>query len=333
MEKKGIVQNKSQTERLTFYADIGKYFSPDGEFDETAFRIMLREILGNMNRGKESADYPETMNEWMSSYLTEIIDYLHEKGLSTAAFMLIKTAIDEAEQFGLDNLSIPAVQIKQLMNNLPSQTKKDDRKKSNSDDMKRKIFDAAVEVFGSKGYHRSTIDDIVTLSGVGKGSVYRHFKSKEELLSKLLTEKYDEITAALNRIFLQEVDILSQIQEMIKTWLQFIETNHVVYRLIQVEAINPNMQGPMMFYDYIVSHLPMLKERIIALNKEEKIKVTNFYTVFYGILGFIDGVAHKWYRQNMSYPLTDELPIILEVIFNGFVIERKSGKQFYTPGE
>ncbi len=326
MENKGTVQNKSQEERLSFYAEIGKYFSPDGGFDENAFREKFRSTLAGMLSSGSSV----SPSEWTSGYLTEVINYLLEKGLSDAAFMLIKAAVDEAERYGLKNVSIPASQIRQFVQSLPQHPKKDDRKKTSSDEMKRKIFDAAVEVFGSKGYHGATIDDIVALSGVGKGSVYRNFRSKEELLSRLLSEKYDEISATLNSIFQKDIDVLEQIQEMIKTWLLFIEKNHVVYRLIQVEAINPK-SGNLMFYDYVVSHLPMLKERIIALNKEKKIKVTNFYTVFYGILGFIDGVAHKWYRYNMSYPLSDELPIILEVIFNGFVTEANEGKKFYKP--
>jgi len=331
LEKPGSVQNKSQKDRLTFYAAIGNYFSPDGKFDESAFRIMIREELGGMERAENDNRTEEILSEWISSYLSEVIDYLLEKGLSDAAFNLIKAAIDEAQNFGLKNLSIPAAQMKHLMKKIPDGQKKEERKKASSDDMKRKIFDAAVEVFGSKGYHKATIDDIVALSGVGKGSVYRNFKSKEDLLSNLLAEKYEEIAETLNRIFLKDMDVLQQIQEMIKTWLLFIESNHVVYRLLQVEAINPNQSGNLKFYDYIVNNLPMLKERIIALNKEKKIKVTNFYTVFYGILGFVDGVAHKWYRYNMSYPLSDELPVILEVIFNGFVMEPESGKQFYTP--
>jgi len=327
MENKNIIKNKTQNERLIFYAEMGNFFSPDGQFDESSFRMMLREILGTMKQ-KGNSTFPEKLNYWLSSYLAEVIEYLLEKGLADATFRLIKAAIEEAEHYGLKNLSIPAEQMKHLMEKVPTPPKKEERKKTSSDEMRRKIFEAAVEVFGSKGYHRATIDDIVALSGVGKGSVYRYFKSKEDLLSELLVEKYNEIAGTMNRLFARDMDILRQIQEMIKTWLEFIESNHVVYRLIQVEA---DAKDTKMFYDYVINHLPMLKERIISLNREKKIKTTNFYTVFYGILGFVDGVVQKWYRHNMSYPLKDELPVILEVIFNGFVGETKTGKHFYIP--
>jgi hypothetical protein len=78
----------------------------------------------------------------------------------------------------------------------------------------------------------------------------------------------------------------------------------------------------------MASHLPIIKERIIALNYEKKVKTTNFYTVFYGLLGFIDGVVHKWFRSGMAYSLRSEIPVILEVIFNGFVGKEGRQKQF-----
>ena len=51
------------------------------------------------------------------------------------------------------------------------------------------------------------------------------------------------------------------------------------------------------------------------------------------ILGFIDGVVHKWFRRGMDYPLSDETPVILEVLFNGFVGEKTTSRLFFEPGE
>ena len=130
------------------------------------------------------------------------------------------------------------------------------------------------------------------------------------------------------QIFSNDKNVIKQIVEMIEVWVDFIENNHVVYRLIQVEAISKKAGEKNMFYDFFITQLPMFKEKIIDINNEKRLKTTSFYTVFYGILGFIDGVVHKWLRQGMSYSLKDEIPLILEVLFNGFVGERSSGEMF-----
>lgn len=120
---------------------------------------------------------------------------------------------------------------------------------------------------------------------------------------------------------------------MIEFWVGFIEDNPELYRLIQSEAIFQRSSEKIMFYDYMISHLPMFKERIVALNREKKLKTTSFYTTFYGILGFIDGVAQKWFRCQREYPLKDEIPVILEVLFNGFVGEQVTRRHFFSPAE
>lgn len=317
MEKKSLVEKRSRGERLQFYAEIGNYFSPDGKFDESAFRTMLHETLEKISSEENGSGSIENLNVWMSSYLEEIIDYLLSKGLTSETFILVRTAIEEAEKYGIKNLTIAAVQMKHLMDKIPEAPKREERKKTSSDEMQKKIFDAAVSLFGSKGYHRTTIDEIVILSGVGKGSFYRYFKSKDELLAKLIKGSFKRISYDINRILSDDTGILQQIETIIKTWLEFIEANHVVYRIIRLEGINPEISTPQMFFDYIIKHLPMLKERVIALDKKKELRIADFYTVFYGVMGFIEGVAHKWYHNNMSYPLSDELPVILDVLLNG----------------
>ena len=50
----------------------------------------------------------------------------------------------------------------------------------------RKIFDAAVRFFVSKGYFATSVEEIATAAGLTKGAVYFYFESKEELLLRLL---------------------------------------------------------------------------------------------------------------------------------------------------
>lgn len=326
MEKRTASDEKRGTKLSNFF-EISTYFSTDGEFNEESLRMTIRDMLSILKNelGEERIG---DINEEMSNYLFNITKYMLEKGFSGPALKILNTANDEFEKLGMYDIRIPAAQVKQLLESSAQPHRSDDKMKSYTA-MRKKIFNAAIEVFSKKGYHPATIDEIAALSGIGKGTVYRNFKSKEDLLDQLLIEKYKEIIDSMSQTFAKDTDILEQIQEVIVNWVNFIEKNPVVYRLIQDQAITQNISGGKMFYDYFVTHLPLIKERIIALNKDQKIKTTSFYTVYYGILGFIDGVAHKWFRNGMSYPLKKEIPIILEVIFNGFVGEGKTGKRFY----
>ncbi|WP_235782114.1 TetR/AcrR family transcriptional regulator [Paenibacillus senegalensis] len=53
---------------------------------------------------------------------------------------------------------------------------------------KRKVAEAARELFALKGYTATSIEDIVAETGSSKGNIYYHFKSKEGLFLYLLDE-------------------------------------------------------------------------------------------------------------------------------------------------
>ena len=53
--------------------------------------------------------------------------------------------------------------------------------------VKRRIVDAAWELFYEKGYDDTTVDDIIRLSETSKGSFYYYFSGKDALLDTLST--------------------------------------------------------------------------------------------------------------------------------------------------
>lgn len=65
---------------------------------------------------------------------------------------------------------------------------------------KRKILIAAMKLFSKTSFHQTSMQQIADVCGVSKGSLYTHFKSKEELLSDIFIYYYqllnDQIAAS-----------------------------------------------------------------------------------------------------------------------------------------
>lgn len=59
------------------------------------------------------------------------------------------------------------------------------------------ILSAAIEVFHEKGFSNTSIQDIANRAGIGKGTIYEYFKSKEELFINSI--KFD-IMSIVSRI-------------------------------------------------------------------------------------------------------------------------------------
>ncbi len=50
---------------------------------------------------------------------------------------------------------------------------------------RQQVLDAALKLFAERGFHGATVPDIADTAGVGAGTVYRHFESKEALVNAL----------------------------------------------------------------------------------------------------------------------------------------------------
>ena len=61
------------------------------------------------------------------------------------------------------------------------------------------ILQAALKLFVEKGIDGTTIRDIAQEAGVGEGTLYRHFKSKEEMAWQLFYQNLKQFTRELRR--------------------------------------------------------------------------------------------------------------------------------------
>jgi AcrR family transcriptional regulator len=64
-------------------------------------------------------------------------------------------------------------------------------------DRRRKILDSAIRVFARQGYHNCRVSDIADEAGVAYGLVYHYFKSKDQVLNELFTERWSLLLAAI----------------------------------------------------------------------------------------------------------------------------------------
>jgi AcrR family transcriptional regulator len=71
---------------------------------------------------------------------------------------------------------------------------------SAAEDTRRRILDAATELFNQRGYAGTSIRDIAERLGMTKGALYYHFASKDDLLQAMVTPLVEAIATFLGTV-------------------------------------------------------------------------------------------------------------------------------------
>ncbi len=67
-------------------------------------------------------------------------------------------------------------------------------------EIRRKLIDAAVELFIEKGFSSATMREISTGAGFGTATIYNYFPNKEKILYAYFYEKQQEVNQSLDKI-------------------------------------------------------------------------------------------------------------------------------------
>ncbi len=98
---------------------------------------------------------------------------------------------------------------------------------------RQQILDAALICFAEKGYHETTVDDIVRASSLSKGSIYWHFDTKEsiflglfDLFNEAIFESWshvesDHVIDDIRRFGEIALDKLLEVRPLLSAWTEF----------------------------------------------------------------------------------------------------------------
>jgi AcrR family transcriptional regulator len=85
-----------------------------------------------------------------------------------------------------------------------------------------KLIESGMKLFATKGYHRTSVQEITSEAGVSKGSFYVYFQSKEEFMLTAYQYFYTQIKEKIERVKLEDLSPRESLAKQITVWLQYI---------------------------------------------------------------------------------------------------------------
>ena len=83
---------------------------------------------------------------------------------------------------------------------------------------KKKLLEIAFEMFLSKGYEETSVDDILNEAQIAKGTYYYYFKSKEQMLEEVIGLMIDSEAESAEKIAASDMSALEKIVGIITSF-------------------------------------------------------------------------------------------------------------------
>jgi AcrR family transcriptional regulator len=113
---------------------------------------------------------------------------------------------------------------------------------------KAQILDTAARVFATYGFANTQVQTIANHVGVGNGTVYRYFPTKEQLFLSAVERGLKELEAEMDAILAQPLDGIELMRQAIRTYLAFFHRRpEMVELFIQERAAFPHHHRPLYF--------------------------------------------------------------------------------------
>jgi AcrR family transcriptional regulator len=100
---------------------------------------------------------------------------------------------------------------------------------------REQILDAAVSVFGKKGFEGANVEDIAQAVGISKGTVYLYFKSKEDIFKAILGER-SMLSKLADLTAVPSASLEETLTQLGKDYLQYMKEELPLVRLVLTDA-------------------------------------------------------------------------------------------------
>ncbi|SMO93617.1 TetR/AcrR family transcriptional regulator [Melghirimyces algeriensis] len=194
-----------------------------------------------------------------------------------------------------------------------------------SQEKTEQIFQAAVEIFAQHGFERSKMDEIARHAGVAKGTIYYHFKSKEELFVALMNNRMEKIKEMLNRCMSDTDDPVKQLRNLLEMMVTYLVQNGTFAKLLISEAWG-SVERQWEFRARIRELVDIIERVIHRGISQERFYPSNESDTSFSIFGAVSVlVLQEVFRDPQTQSISEErisqmVDSIEQMVYQGVVI-------------
>lgn len=183
------------------------------------------------------------------------------------------------------------------------------------------ILVAASRYFAISGYHNADLQILADQIGVGKGTLYRYFKTKEDLFLSTVDRGMHDLHSYIEERTSKESDPIDRLRTAVTSFLAFFDANpEIVELLIQERAEFRDRLQPtyLKHREANIGPWQEMLRQVIAAGRIRKMPVSRITDVLSNLLYGTIFTRH-FNRKKMA--LERQADDILDVVFLGLLDE------------
>jgi TetR/AcrR family fatty acid metabolism transcriptional regulator len=190
--------------------------------------------------------------------------------------------------------------------------------KLSKEDTRSRITKAATKLFAENGYQQTTIAEIAKMVGLAEGSIYEHFRGKEDIL---LTIPDVWVNRAIEELELQLLGIqgaINKLRKFLWWYMHYIESEPLTAKVVFLFLkTNPNFMQTEVYPNVKTFYAYLTKIFEEGRESGELIKDLNPFIARAAFLGTIEHLVIRWLLKGGTYSLFDNLEHTFNLLVEG----------------
>ena len=183
---------------------------------------------------------------------------------------------------------------------------------------------AALDLFSEKGYRNVSMQEIAEKAEFAVGTLYKFFRSKEDLYKALLSEQADTFDEAL-KIAIEESDPeIDKLRNYVKAKGEVFRSNVSVIRLYfaETQGASFNIKAGLDFelrerYGNFLKKLASVFES--GMRRKRFRKIADPYSLAVALDSITNAFLLLWLEDPARHPYPEDPDAILNILFKGLV--------------
>jgi AcrR family transcriptional regulator len=188
----------------------------------------------------------------------------------------------------------------------------------NHSGMKRaeEIERVAARLFALNGYHSTTMREIAREMEMNPSTLYHYFKSKEELLFKLMNDAVDDALVTLEGICGEEIQAEEKLKRVLRFYTRYYAGDQERLLLLVQEMNSLDDRYRPALIEKQKRYVELITSILEDLAAQGKIKALDPKVVAFAFFGTVH-YTPKWYRNDGPVDLDRLADIFVEIFTDG----------------